>query len=70
MPQINGRFTDFRTFPRSISVKSIVAVMSQMRDATKNLAIATKTKKSFTTNFGNKLDPLHYRSDAKLTTLL
>ena len=44
--------------------------MSQMRDATKNLAIATKTKKSFATNFGNKLDPLHSWGDARLTTLL
>ena len=59
MPQINRPFTDFRRFPRSISVKSIVGVMSQMRDATRNLAIATKTRKSFATNFGNKLDPLH-----------
>ena len=58
IPQINRPFTDFRRFPRSISVKSIVVVMSQMRDATRNLAIATKTKKSFATNFGNKLDPL------------
>ena len=32
MPQINRRFTDFRRFPRSISVKSIVVVMSQRRD--------------------------------------
>ena len=59
IPQVNRPFTDFRWFPRSISVKSIVAVMSQMRDATRNLAIATKTRKSFATNFGNKLDPLH-----------
>ena len=59
IPQVNRPFTDFRKFPRSISVKSIVAVMSQMRDATRNLAIATKTRKSFATNFGNKLDPLH-----------
>ena len=29
MPHINRRFTDFRRFPRSISVKSIVVVMSQ-----------------------------------------
>ena len=50
----------FRKFTSSISVKSIVAVMSQMRDATRNLAIATKTRKSFATNFGNKLDPLHF----------
>ena len=34
IPQINGRFTDFRRFLPSISVKSIVVVMSQMRDAT------------------------------------
>ena len=59
IPQVNRPFTDFRRFLRSISVKSIVAVMSQMRDATRNLAIATKTRKSFATNFGNKLDPLH-----------
>ena len=58
IPQVNRRFTDFRRFPRSISVKSVVVVMSQMRDATKNLAIATKMRKSFATNFGNKLDPL------------
>ena len=57
MPYINRRFTDFRRFPCSISVKSIVAVMSQMRDATRNLAIATKTRKSFATNFGSKLYP-------------
>ena len=31
MPQINRRFTDCRKFPRSISVKSIVVVMSQKR---------------------------------------
>ena len=43
----NRRFTDFRRFLRSISVKSIGVVMPQMRDATKNLAIATKTMKSF-----------------------
>ena len=48
----------FRKFPRSISAGSIVAVMSQMKDATKILAIAPKTRKSFATNFGNKLDPL------------
>ena len=30
IPQVNRRFTDFRRFPRSISVKSIVVVMSQM----------------------------------------
>ena len=59
IPQVNRPFTDFRRLTRSISVKSIVAVMSQMRDATRNLAIATKTRKSFATNFGNKLDPLH-----------
>ena len=47
----------FAGFPRSISAGSIVAVMSQMRDATRNLAIATKTRKSFATNFGNKLHP-------------
>ena len=44
--------------------------MSQMRDATRNLAIATKTRKSFATNFGNKLDLLHSGGDARLTTLL
>ena len=32
MPQVNRRFTDFRRFPRSISVKSIVMVMSQVRE--------------------------------------
>ena len=58
-PQVNRPFTDFRRFTRSISVKSIVAVMSQTRDATRNLAIATKTRKSFATNVGNKFDPLH-----------
>ena len=41
----------FRKFPRSISAGSIVAVMSQMKDATKNLARSTKTRKSFATNF-------------------
>ena len=41
-----------------MSVKSIVVVMSQMRDATRNLAIATKMRKSFATNFGDKLHPL------------
>ena len=54
----------------SISVKSIVVVISQMRDATRNLAIATTMRKSFATNLGNKLDPLHSRGDARLTTLL
>ena len=68
--QVNRRFTDFRRFPRTISVKSIVAVMSQMRDTTRNLAIATKMRKSFATNFGNKLDPLHSCGDARLRTLL
>ena len=48
----------FRRFPRSISAGSIVAVVSQMKDATRNLASSTKTRKSFATNFGNKLDPL------------
>ena len=48
----------FRRFPRSISAGSIVTVMSQMKDATKNLASSTKARKSFATNFGNKLDPL------------
>ena len=41
-----------------------------MRDATRNLATATKTRKSFATSFGNKLDPLHSWRDARLTTLL
>ena len=36
-----------------------VAVMSQMRYATRNLASSTKTRKSIATIFGNKLDPLH-----------
>ena len=58
IPQVNRRFTDFLRFPRSISVKSIVVVMSQMRDATRNLAIATTMRKSFATSFGNKLHPL------------
>ena len=58
MPQIKRRFTDFLRFPRSISAGSIVVVMSQMRDATKNLTIATTMKKSFATHFGNELDPL------------
>ena len=31
---------------------------TQMKDATRNLASSTKTRKSFATNFGNKLDPL------------
>ena len=44
--------------------------MSQMRDATKNLAIATKMRKSFATNFRNKLDPLLSWGDARLTTLV
>ena len=44
--------------------------MSQMRDATKNLAVATTMRKSFATNFDNKLDPLHSWGDAKLTTLV
>ena len=39
-------------------------------NATRNLAIATKTRKSCATNFGNKLDPLHSWGDARLTTLL
>ena len=59
IPRINWRNHCFRGFLRSISVKSIVAVMSQMRDATRNLASSTKTRKSFATNFGNELDPLH-----------
>ena len=57
MPYINRRFTDCRRFPCSISVKSIVVVMSQKRDATRKFAIAT-TRRSFATNFGNKLYPL------------
>ena len=52
MPHINRRFTDSLKFPCSISVKSIVAVMSQMRDATRKFAIAT-TRRSFATNFGS-----------------
>ena len=36
--------------------------MSQMRDATRNLAIATKTRKSFATNFGSKLDNASLKS--------
>ena len=58
MPQINRRFTDCRRFPRSISVKSIVVVMSQVRDTTRKFAIATTMRKSFATNFGSKLSPL------------
>ena len=57
MPQINRRFTDFRRFPCSISVKSIVVVMSQRRDATRMFAIATTRRKSFVTNFGSTLYP-------------
>ena len=53
MPQINRRFTDFHRFPWLISVKSIVVVMSQMRDATRNLAIATM-RRNFAVNFGKK----------------
>ena len=45
MPYINRRFTDFRRFPCSISVKSIVVVMSQMRDATRKFAIAIHEEK-------------------------
>ena len=58
MPQIKRRFTDFLRFLRSISVKPIVVVMSQIREATRNLSIATTMRKSFATNFGNKLHPL------------
>ena len=47
----------FFRFPRSISAGSIVAVMFQMKNATRNLASSTKTRKSFATNFGNELDP-------------
>ena len=50
IPQINRPFTDFRRFPRSISVKPTVVVMSQRRDVTRNLAIATTMRKSFATN--------------------
>ena len=64
MPHINRRFTDFSGFHRSISVKSIVAVMSQMRDATKKFAIATTRRRSFATNFGSTLCPLLSWSDA------
>ena len=70
IPQVNRRFTDFCRFPRSISVKSIVVVMSQMRDATRKFAIATTMKKSFSTNFGSKLYPLLSWGDARLTTLV
>ena len=56
MPQINRRFTDCRRFPRSISVKSIVVVMSQRRDATKKFAIAT-IRRNFATNFHSTLCP-------------
>ena len=31
---------------------------TQMKDATRNLASSTKTRKSFATNLGKKLDPL------------
>ena len=48
----------FASFPDRSSAGSIVAVMSQMKDATRNLASSTKTRKSFATNFGNKLDIL------------
>ena len=68
--KVNRRFTDFRRFHRSISVKSTVAVMSQMRDATKNIAIATTMRKSFATNFGNELHPLLSWGNARLTTLV
>ena len=54
---IVDNFTDFLRFFRSISVKSIVVVMSQMRDATRNLAIATMMRKSFATNFDSRLHP-------------
>ena len=50
MPQIYKRSTDCPRFPRSISVKSIVAVMSQMRVATRKFAIATM-RRNFATNF-------------------
>ena len=51
MPQINRWFTDYHRFPCSISVRSIVVVMSQVRDATRKFAIATMRRKSFATNF-------------------
>ena len=57
IPQVNRPFTDFRRFPRSISVKSIVVVMSQRRDGTRKFAIATTRRKSFATNFGSMLYP-------------
>ena len=43
---------------RSISAESIIAVMSQMKDATRNLASSTKTRLIFPTNFGSTFDPL------------
>ena len=49
MPQINRRFTDCPRFPRSISVKSIVVVMSQRRDATRKFGIA-RTRRNCATN--------------------
>ena len=52
-----SKFTDLRKFPRSISVKSIVAVMSQMRDATTKFAIATTWRMSFATKIGSTLYP-------------
>ena len=57
MPQINRQFSLISQVSPSISVKSIVAVMSQMRDATMNLAIATMMRKSFATNFDSRLHP-------------
>ena len=48
----------FRGFPRSVSAGSIVAVMSQTKNATRNLANSTKMRKSFASNFGNRADPL------------
>ena len=51
-----GPITDCRRCYRSISVKSIVAVMSHRRDATKKFAIATM-RKNFATNFHSALCP-------------
>ena len=68
IPRIIGPITDCRRFPRSISVKSIVVVMSQRRDATRKFAIATM-RKNFTTNFGNKLHPPLSWGNARSTAL-
>ena len=68
MPQKTRRFTEYHRFPHSISVKSIVAVMSQIKDATKKFAIAT-TKRSLATNFGSAFCPPLSRDDAMYTAL-